>query len=83
MDVTTPAADAMVNDPNWRVPLLAYLLDKVLPADRTGVPRIARRAKTYVAINGELYTTQPIGGGNADEMHPDPSRQGTPPRDPC
>jgi hypothetical protein len=33
MEVMTPAADAAVNDPEWRAPLLAYLLDKVLPTD--------------------------------------------------
>jgi hypothetical protein len=35
MEVTTPLADATVIDSNWRAPLLAYLLDEVLPADKT------------------------------------------------
>jgi hypothetical protein len=35
MEVTTPVADAAVNNPDWRAPLLAYLLNEVLPADRT------------------------------------------------
>jgi hypothetical protein len=82
MEVMTPAAVTAVNDPDWRVPLLAYLLDEVLPADRNEVFRIARHAKTYVAVDAS-FTSAPIGGGNADEMHPDPSGQGTPPGDPC
>jgi hypothetical protein len=60
MEVTTPAADAAVNDPDWRAPLLAYLLDAVLPADRTEAQRIARRAKMFVAIDGEFYKHSPL-----------------------
>jgi hypothetical protein len=37
MEVTNPVADTAAVDSNWRVPLLAYLLDEVLLADRTEV----------------------------------------------
>jgi hypothetical protein len=45
------------------VPLLAYLLDEVLPADRTEAQRIARRAKMFVAIDEEFYKCSPLGIG--------------------
>jgi hypothetical protein len=35
MEVTTPVVGAAINDPDWRTPLLAYLLDEVLPANKT------------------------------------------------
>jgi hypothetical protein len=59
MEVTTPAADAAAIDSNWRAPLLVYLLDEVLPADRTEALRIARCAKMFIAISGELYKHSP------------------------
>jgi hypothetical protein len=42
---------------------LAYLLDEVLPADRTEARRIAWCAKMLVAIDNELYkrSSSPIG----------------------
>ena len=40
---------------NWRVPLLDRLVRGVLPTDRIEAQRLARRAKTYVLSNGELY----------------------------
>jgi hypothetical protein len=54
MEPGTSAADAAVTDHDWRAPLLAYLLDEVLPPDRTKLQRIARCAKTFATINGEL-----------------------------
>ena len=54
----TSPADVVVlalNQANWRAPLLAYLLEEVLPPKRTEARRIARRAKTFVAIGNELY----------------------------
>jgi hypothetical protein len=59
----TLAANTAVNNPDWRVPLLAYLLDEVLPADRTEARRIARFAKTYVTVDGELYKRSPSAVG--------------------
>jgi hypothetical protein len=43
----------------WREPVLAYLLVEVLPPGRTEARRITRCAKTFVAINGELYKWSP------------------------
>jgi hypothetical protein len=63
MEVTTSAADAAVINSDWRVPLLAYLLDKVLPTDRTEAQRMYRHAKTFLAIDGELYKRSPSGIG--------------------
>ena len=40
---------------NWRTPYLDCLLHKVLPADKTEAQRLARRAKSFVIIEGELY----------------------------
>jgi hypothetical protein len=40
MEAGTSGADAAVTDYNWRVPLLAYLLDEVLPPDRAKARRI-------------------------------------------
>jgi hypothetical protein len=40
MEVATSAADAAVSDPDWRAPLLAYLLDEVHPPNRTEARRI-------------------------------------------
>lgn len=48
-------ADATVTDHNWRAPLLAYLVDEVLAPDRIEARTIARLAKTFVTIDGELY----------------------------
>jgi hypothetical protein len=59
MEVATSAADAVVTDPNWSAPLLAYLLDNVLPPYKTEARRITRRAKTFVTIDGKLYKRSP------------------------
>ena len=44
---------------DWRVPFLDCLIRGVLPADRTKARWLARRAKTYVLSNGELYRRSP------------------------
>jgi hypothetical protein len=59
MEVATSAADVAVTEPDWRAPLLAYLLDEVLPPDRTEARRIAWRTKTFIAIISELYKRSP------------------------
>ena len=40
---------------DWREPYLAYLLHEKLPADRMEACRLARCAKSYVLVDGELY----------------------------
>ena len=57
------------SDPNqadntdWRADLLAYLLYEVLPEESNAARRVARRAKTFVVIDGELYKWSPSGNG--------------------
>ena len=46
---------------DWRVPLLTYLLKEVLPPKRTKARWIARHAKTFVALDDELYKRSPSG----------------------
>ena len=50
-------AQGPTSDPtrDWREPYLTYLLHDKLPADRTEARRLARRAKSYVLVDGELY----------------------------
>ena len=48
-------------DADWRVPFLDCLIRGQLPADRTKARRLARRAKTYVLNDGELYRRSPSG----------------------
>ena len=49
-----PAAEPKpLND--WRMPYLDYLLHDTLPTDKTEARRLARRAKSFVLIEGELY----------------------------
>ena len=50
-DVTVLALDQT----DWRVPLLAYLLEEVLPPKRTKARWIARCTKMFVAYGNELY----------------------------
>ena len=52
VDVGPPEAD---RGADWRVPILDRLTRGVLPTDRTEAQRLARRAKTYIVNNGELY----------------------------
>ena len=40
---------------DWRTPYLDYLLHEVLPTDKTEARRLARRAKSFVVIEEELY----------------------------
>jgi hypothetical protein len=68
MEVATSMADIVITDPDWRAPLLAYLLDEVLPPDRTKARLIARCAKTFVAIDGVLYKWSPSPIGVAEPL---------------
>ena len=60
---TSPANVAILalDQTDWRAPLLAYLLEEVLPPKRTEAQRIARCAKTFVALGDELYKWSPSG----------------------
>ena len=40
---------------DWRQPFIDYLLRQQLPSDRTEARRLARRAKTFAMVGGELY----------------------------
>ena len=40
---------------NWRTPYLDYLLCEVLLIDKMEARQLARRAKSFVIIEGELY----------------------------
>ena len=40
---------------NWRTPYLDYLLCDALPADKTKARWLARRVKSFVLVEGELY----------------------------
>ena len=56
--MTTSPANVVVlalDQTDWRVPLLAYLLKEVLPPERTEARWIARCAKTFVVLGDELY----------------------------
>jgi hypothetical protein len=44
-----------LEDPNWRFPILEWLVKGKKPSDQTEARRIARRAKAFVLIDGELY----------------------------
>jgi hypothetical protein len=44
-----------LEDPDWRFPILEWLVEGKLPSDQTEARRIARRAKAFVLIKGELY----------------------------
>ena len=62
--ITTSPADVVLlalDQTDWRVPLLAYLIEEVLPPKRTKARRISQRAKTYVVLGNELYKRSPSG----------------------
>jgi hypothetical protein len=44
-----------LEDPDWRFPILEWLVEGKLPPDQMEARRIARRAKAFVLIDGELY----------------------------
>jgi hypothetical protein len=47
--------EANLEDPNWRFPILEWLVEGKLLSNQTEARRIARRAKAFVIIDGELY----------------------------
>jgi hypothetical protein len=48
-------------DPNWQAPYLEYLLRGEVPIDKTKARRLARRAKSFVLLEKELYHRSPSG----------------------
>jgi hypothetical protein len=44
-----------LEDPDWRFPILEWLVEGKLPSDQTKARSIACRAKAFVLIDGELY----------------------------
>jgi hypothetical protein len=44
-----------LEDPDWRYPILEWLVEGKLRSDQTEAWRIAQRAKAFVLINGKLY----------------------------
>jgi hypothetical protein len=44
-----------LEDPDWRCPILEWLVEGKIPSDQTEARRIAQRAKAFVLIDGELY----------------------------
>jgi hypothetical protein len=45
----------MVITPAWTKPYLDYLIDQKLPEDEVLVRQIARRARSYTIVDGQLY----------------------------
>jgi len=58
MDIESepPAPD---DSPDWCYPLLQRLVDSILPSDPAEARRIARRAKSFVLLDGEMYKRSP------------------------
>ena len=53
-----PAPDDLLD---WCYPLLQHLIDGTLPPDQAEAWRVARRAKTFVLLDGEMYKRSPSG----------------------
>jgi hypothetical protein len=49
------------DEPDWRIPYLAHIIQEVLPPDQTQARRLARRAKTFVLLDRELYKRSALG----------------------
>ena len=58
IDSEPPAPDDSLD---WRYPLLRCLVDNTLPADQAEARRMARRAKTFLLLDGEMYNRSPSG----------------------
>jgi len=53
-----PAPDDL---PDWRYPLLQRLVDDTLPSDQAEARCVARRAKSFLLLDGEMYKRSPSG----------------------
>jgi len=67
---TAPEPEAMDIEPealapddlsDWRFPLLQCLVYDTLPPDQAEARRIARHAKAFVLLDGEMYKRSPSG----------------------
>nr|AAL68846.1 putative GAG-POL precursor [Sorghum bicolor] len=54
MDIE-PEPPVSDDSPDWCYPLLQRLVDSTLPPDLAEARRVARRAKTFVLLDGEMY----------------------------
>jgi hypothetical protein len=44
-----------LEDPDWRFPILEWLVEGKLPSEQTEARRITHRVKAFVLIDGECY----------------------------
>ena len=66
---------------DWRDRYLNWINREELPSDHALAWHIARRAKSFVLIDREIYKHSPLGCFTM--LHPHPRGQGTGPRHPC
>ncbi|XP_021305474.1 uncharacterized protein LOC110431101 [Sorghum bicolor] len=60
MDIE-PEPPAPDDTPDWRYPLLQCLVDGTFPSDQAEARRVARHAKTFLLLDGEMYKRRPSG----------------------
>jgi hypothetical protein len=60
MDIE-PDAPTLDDLPDWRYPLLQRLADGTLPPNQAEARRVARCAKAFVLLDGEMYKRSPSG----------------------
>ena len=53
--------DEAPNSQDWRTQYLNWMIRGILPSDRAQARRLARRAKSFVLIDYELYKHSPSG----------------------
>jgi hypothetical protein len=70
-----------LDDPDWRFSILEWLVEGKLPSDHTEAQRIARQAKAFVLIDGELYKRG--GCWHTHAVHPQGSGSRAITRDTC
>ena len=49
------APEINLEDPDWRILILEWIVQGKVPPDKTEASHIARRAKSFVLIDGEFY----------------------------
>jgi hypothetical protein len=48
------ASEPNLEDPDWRIPIQEWMVDGKLPTDNTEARRIARWARSFRLIGGDL-----------------------------